>query len=231
MATGTIFFKVKQSEFRDGISGKTKLKIDALTSFRHSRAGSVSKFPIEDGSTISDHVTQENLKLSITGLISNTPLQIWDSAITAATSAIPKNAIFIPVNAIASIAQLAVERKRSERLSREKKSFEALEEINNRRIPFTFVTRLKTYNNMVMVNLEFSKEPTTGGALPFTAELEQIKIVQGKKGDVGAFFDSLNGKTTQEFGIGKKQPSPLGTAAAGKVRNRSILKSIVLAVK
>ena len=54
------------------------IKLDASLSEEHSSNAQVTQYPVETGAFIGDHVIYEPVKLSITGVISNTPIQ-WFS--------------------------------------------------------------------------------------------------------------------------------------------------------
>jgi hypothetical protein len=48
------------------ISSLGNLSLDCTTDFNHELPITVTKHPVEDGSSISDHVINENLRFSIT---------------------------------------------------------------------------------------------------------------------------------------------------------------------
>lgn len=52
------------------------LELDLVTSERHERRAEITQFPIEDGSTISDHIILRPKTIKLEGLVSNTPIQI-----------------------------------------------------------------------------------------------------------------------------------------------------------
>ena len=58
------------------------LEIDATTTMNHERGASPTKNPIETGSNISDHVTLDNDRLSVEGIITANPLSVIQSAQT-----------------------------------------------------------------------------------------------------------------------------------------------------
>ncbi len=53
-----------------------KLAFDAATDIRHSFPSKVTSYPVEDKSTISDHVVNENAKFSVSGVFSDATLGI-----------------------------------------------------------------------------------------------------------------------------------------------------------
>lgn len=65
-----------------------------------------------------------------------------------------------------------------------KPSEEALQKLKlifSNRQPVAVETAVETYQNMVMVGLNISEEPTTGEALAFTATFRQIQQVENRK--------------------------------------------------
>lgn len=60
-----------------GDTGQTfSLEIDATTSEQHEAANTVTDHPVEQGASISDHVRQNPNALTISGVISNTPVYL-----------------------------------------------------------------------------------------------------------------------------------------------------------
>jgi len=60
--------------FNDSVRAQIHgMQLDASINEGHTRTAKVSVSPIEDGTTISDHVTLEPVSLSIEGLISDVP--------------------------------------------------------------------------------------------------------------------------------------------------------------
>lgn len=58
----------------DGESFGTILTLDASVSQSHSRTANVTSHPVEEGADVVDHVRSEPVTLSITGILSATPL-------------------------------------------------------------------------------------------------------------------------------------------------------------
>lgn len=89
--------------------------------------------------------------------------------------------------------------------SRRRDAFDALVRIRDSRSPFTVVTYLKSYSNMIFTNLEFSINPTSGESLPISMEFAQILLVAAQSVQVP-------GRNTSSDAADKAAPkSNLGT--------------------
>jgi hypothetical protein len=51
-------------------------ELDLILSERHTMRSEVTRFPIEEGAEIADHVIKQPKRIQLTGLVSNTPVQI-----------------------------------------------------------------------------------------------------------------------------------------------------------
>ena len=60
--------------FGDSLTGSGKeFALDVVTAIKTNMSASITKFPIEEGGNISDHVQRQPLSISLTGLISESP--------------------------------------------------------------------------------------------------------------------------------------------------------------
>jgi len=137
----------------DGVDG---IELDCSVQETHERTATLTQSPVEDGSTISDHVILLPKRLTIEGIVSSTPLGaagLVGSALSAAASAAGnaassaaakagKNSALAKAAAttgVASIGGLVA----SGVFSRDPAdAFKALEELWKNRIPFTVVTAI-----------------------------------------------------------------------------------------
>ena len=69
---GTIVGQKRRVQFIQ--KDKTVIQIDASIKEDHSRESPATEFPIESGPNISDHIILKPFKLSLTGVISDSPL-------------------------------------------------------------------------------------------------------------------------------------------------------------
>lgn len=181
MALVSLFFPTQQkTRFESMTLDKQAIifEIDATVSMSHERSASPTKSPIESGSNITDHITLENNKLSIEGVITNNFFGITSTI----TDLLDIRALSNPLNVIERVKSLnrefgTIGRMLHENTDRVENAFRYFEEIHKNRIPFTVITGLKKYDNMVLVNLSVPQAATDGDSIRFSATLEQINIV------------------------------------------------------
>ena len=147
----------------------TLLEIDATPVITHERSANLSKSPIEDGSEISDHITLDNKKATLECVVTKNPFNFVSSAVSSVLSSTISNPI--AAGLAASLGGLLL--RDNERLEN---AFLFVNRLWENRIPFTVVTGLETYTNVVMTNLVISQTAKTKNALKFTAVFEQITI-------------------------------------------------------
>lgn len=211
-------FKFQRTRFIDPENPDFVLRIDATVSQSHKRSATITQYPVEDGADITDHVHLEPRQLSVSGIISGDPLELYDGITSTALSLIPSNVVRSIGQATASAAEYFT-KKGTGRDSREKKAYQYLEELMERKLPFNFVTSLKLYQNMVITSLTVDKSIDSGNSLPFSCEMQEIRIVEGGK-FVQGLQDTLNGATGETQDQGKK------TATETETDNRSVAAAI-----
>ncbi len=140
---------------------------DASLSEKHTLNSEATKFPVEQGADMTDHIRQLPAEVEIESIVSDTPIGAvaqarTEGAVTLGDGDIPD-------------AVLPSEEARTR-----------LEEIWTTKRRVTIQTGLgarnggkggKIYESMAMTGLDFPLDPGTGNALKFTATFEQITIV------------------------------------------------------
>jgi len=200
------------------------MQLDASVQENHVLSANVSQSPIEDGSNIADHITINPKSITISGLISDVPLSAANAAIGAAITAAAGLAtdtlggIGAAAAAIGagSVASLVTGNPRDP-----SDSFKYFEELFENRIPFTVITRLKQYENMVIKNFDVPRSASNGRGLRFTLQLEQVIIVESSTVTVPSFrlaSDAKRGQSNSKLG---KQAAK--TASAPAARKSSLL--------
>lgn len=124
------------------------LQLDVLANESFEMSSSVTKSQVEDGSTISDHVTPSPDKLTIEAIVSDTPVSLQRTYSKARFLSLPSQ------DAHKILRQLANDRK-----------------------PFDFVGGLQVYKNMVITSYNPVRNSKTGSILHFVCSMEQVKIV------------------------------------------------------
>lgn len=201
------------------------MQLDASLSENHQRNATISQSPIEDGSNIADHVTVDPIRLSITGLISDSPLSILNSIVGAGLGTITSQVgdalggigRAAAAAGLGSVASLATGNPR-----KPEDSFKYLEELYDNRVPFTVITALRKYDDMVIKSLTVPRNASVGKGLQFTMELEQVIIVQSSITTVPAF--QLNGDAANRG----QSTGKLGKQAAKQATEQSASKGSLL---
>jgi len=126
------------------------LELDAILLESPEYIATPTKSPIETGANVTDHVTLDAEKLTIEGIVSNTPISLLRilSGVTFDDPAAD--------------------------------AFSFLEELYRGRLPFDFVGDLKIYENMIITSFSPSKTPATGQTLQFTIAMEQIQFADSQ---------------------------------------------------
>ncbi len=168
MAISTIFRKmaprgfVRPADSRAGFSaaegvpladlgtyqGAVYLPFDAMVSEAPDYQASATQSQVENGETISDHVTLKPLKLVVQGIITDTPIGL--------------------IRQFTSVFQSP---------SPSKNAHTFLKGLWKNREPFDFAGGLDYYPSMVITNYSPTSTAETGDALKFTCTMEQVLTV------------------------------------------------------
>jgi len=159
----------KITTITDG-DGTPLIAIDCVSEEEHSMASEVTEHEIEDGSYISDFILNKNKTLTITGLISDDPITIFQTGLLSRTVT-----PLLP-NALKSKLPYSL----SDKKQPSKEIFDKLEEIHNEKIIVNVITKLKQYKNMVMIRLDIPRDRTTVRLLRFTAKFVQVRFVMSE---------------------------------------------------
>jgi hypothetical protein len=132
------------------IKGIRSIDLDATLDEAHEWSNEVTSNPVETGAPVTDHVIEKPDKLSITGLITNSPLH-------------------------GSLAgQYFGGETQSQRIQT---VFEAIYDLTKRRETVTVYTRHAVYNNMVIQSVNIPRSASIGEAIEFKMELVHIRMV------------------------------------------------------
>lgn len=174
------------SELVRGWSATTQsgIVIDATVSEEHMSSCDVSDNPIEGGADVADHVQMKPAQLTIEGVISDTPLGY----------AIIGNI----QNLVRSITTLFGASSRSQ------DAFDAMIELQKSRQPFTVITSLKRYTNMILVELSVPRTAQTGGAIHFRATMREVFIAQTQEVLGKNFAENVKNRAGKTIDNGQK---------------------------
>ena len=142
------------------------LVIDATDSEIIEYSSTITNHPVSNGANISDHIYSNPVIIKMEGAITNNSLYLSD--INTLTGFFQGNIISNIYNYITGPSQKQI------------LAFNFLETAKDNKTLVTAVTRMKSYDNMAIESLSFSKDKYTGDRLMFSITLKQIKFVSNK---------------------------------------------------
>lgn len=151
------------------------MKLDCSLSEKHSRESPATEFEVENGQTITDHITIKPLKLHIQGIITDSPLGLGLSTlIGGAASFIGKQGVPLLGNAAGALALTAA----FDLLPKKSVlAYKQLLAMQATRLPLTVHTSLYTYFNMFIHSISVPRDAKTGRMLIFDMDLTQLLLV------------------------------------------------------
>jgi hypothetical protein len=173
-----------------GGSGTVALELDAIITETPEYVSTPTKNQVETGADVTDHVALEPEKVTVEGIITNTP-----------------------VNILKTVGGLLTGELFSDPSSR---AFEFIKKLYDDREPFDFVGTLKVYKNMVITSLKIPREPKTGRALSFTMTLEQITLVQSQLFSSNKMAAAVEHTGAKKSNLGAQATQTASSNAAGK---------------
>lgn len=128
-----------------------EIELDVIISETTNTSSTITSNPVENGSDVNDNIIMNPMTFSISGIVSDT-----------------KVSPFGGLNTLSSFASDSTP-------SRD--AWEDLLELQADRTPFTLITNLKAYDNIVIEGLNTTQDKETSKALYFTANLREIIFV------------------------------------------------------
>jgi len=180
------------------------IDLDVMSDEAHEWSNDVTENPVELGAPVSDHIQPKADKLSITGLITNAPI---DPDVAAQFPGTIDGGLF------------------SARLQTH---FDFLRSLTNFRAPMTVYTRYKVYTDMALLSCSISRSTGTGEALPFTLQFTHIRLVQTQTVDVPPGISRKMDKKADASTSKKTQPEAKGGKTDAKEVTKEKQKSTLL---
>lgn len=171
--------------------------LDATVNEVHSLESEPTEHPVEDGSPITDHIDVKPDQITIDGIVSDTPLNLGatlQGGGTIAGQVIGRKiggVLGQQAGALGAGALVGLLLNRSG--SSTKNAYDHFRDLQNKRIPFTVITGIHRYENMILTSLTVTKDTSTGKSLRFSASCKKIKIVQN---EVVKIKNTLSGTTS-----------------------------------
>jgi hypothetical protein len=198
-------FSLKDTVFQDNIPD---FFIDVTLTEAHQSDSEPTENPVEEGVTITDHIDLKPLTFTMTGVVSDSPLDFGASIQGAATVAggLAGKKIAGPLGSHAGVAAGAFAgllTKAARGGSRTKNAFDYFRDLQSKRVPFTVITGLHEYRNMVITSLTANRDNKTGNSFNFSATLKQIRVVKSREINVPNTLRVTHGAGSQQD-LGKK---------------------------
>jgi hypothetical protein len=136
----------------------TEIPMDACISRNYDFRAQVTQFPIETGSTVTDHVHLQPDELTLEGMVSN-----------------------VPVTEVPTVLDLRGDAQASPGATaggRAQQAYDALLTVFRKRLPLTVFTEHNIYEDMILESLSIPKDRVTGDSLKFSASLKKIYTVK-----------------------------------------------------
>lgn len=195
-------------------STSTVIQLDASIKEEHTRESPATQFPTENGSSVSDHIILKPFALSITGIISDTPIGSAQQLLTEVTTTLASSLI-PPVGVIAASAGFALFSALSKSKSPSVAAYGQLLQLQANSQPFDVLTTLYRYSNMWITSISAPRDSETGKALLFTVKLEQLLLVSPQSVNVQIFANP--GLSANQADLGQQGLEiPNGFAAGQK---------------
>ncbi|WPY01540.1 hypothetical protein Trichorick_01453 (plasmid) [Candidatus Trichorickettsia mobilis] len=203
----------------------SNLVIDCAHSEDIEFKNAITDHPVEDRSSVSDHVYSEATTVSIDGTITDSSLRIFGILETPlqnnSLSSIAKNArSLLPFNKVEKPSQVA---------------YEVLEKLVQSKQLVTVATKRRLFKNMIIESLSVVEDDTTAHRLHFTCNLKQITIAKVKttsyvkpKSVIKERLKTEPISTQPEVNMGLTTPKEVKNQSFGEFIRNSGLKDWVL---
>jgi hypothetical protein len=165
------------------------VQLDCTVNETHTRTAKVTSNEVEDGSNVADNIVLSNEAFSLEGIISEAPFpsnDIRDVALRVQNAGF--NFLSEKIGAISNgvITDAGATTKRIVALIQ-------LENFWKNKIPFTVITGLKKYDNVVIKQMNIPVNYKDGKSLRFQIDCEVIKIVESQTVSVPKNFAKNRG--------------------------------------
>lgn len=142
------------------------IQLDASVKESHKSEVASTDSPVETGQDITDFLRAKPDTLTITGIVTDWPLNAGDGAVP---TNYPPGAV-APGTNVTSLASFTNGRAEA--------AYAALLALKGSPNLITVITELRTYENMALISLDVPRDAMIGESLQFTATFKEIQIVQ-----------------------------------------------------
>ena len=216
MGLASLIGKTKKVRFI--VNNNDVIVLDASVKEDHSRRSPATKLPVENGQTVSDNIIVEPFSLSITGIISDTPIGgttglLTEVATTVASYLTPPLGLIGAAAGISLFKSLTGSSNPSIAAYGQLLLLQAGDATTNPPSypqPVDVFTTLYYYPSMWIEEISAPRDSGTGNVLEFTVKLSQLLLVQPQTVNVSVFANpSLSANLADQ---GEKSGLPNGFA-------------------
>jgi hypothetical protein len=184
--------RFKYQEIKKGVKESASdvlFEIDAFLVEKYSFSNQMTNLPVEEGSNITDHVSEEPDTLSIEAFIGQSKFEVYAGEIPDDLSTLQ-----IP-----------------DPKTRIRRAYQELLRLKRERQPVDVVAGLDTFTGMIISSLEISRDVESGADLPFSMSFQKIKTVKSEETTINASALSASsakdqaGATTNAGQTGKQE--------------------------
>jgi hypothetical protein len=178
----------------------TVVEFDASLNESHSISTQPTDFAIEDGQSVCDHIRVAPLDLQLSVVKTDTPIDNRDELIRSGVVA-AASAVGGPIGTLAAAAALQQNTKyvalqaQNKSQSPSQQAYEAVSRLAagtpstsglTQPQVFDVITSLKRYPSMCIKNMSVQKDGSTGYAVVFQLQLQQVRLVSSQTVEVSA---------------------------------------------
>lgn len=176
-----------------------EISLDLILSEEHSLNAVVTEHPIQNGSSVADHVSILPQSGTFKALVSNYSIS---------TAEADKDEDWMDTYRRAESRQASMPNRAQE-------AWIALKELERRREPITIVTVLEVYDNVILTGIRTTLDEETGDALEIEISYQQVKQVQLRETKVTAQVQPRNMKSNinQKSAVQVNSGQKVGTEA------------------
>lgn len=163
-------------------SDGTALVIDVADNVTISRKSSPTKFPVENGTNVTDNILLEPYACTIKGIQSDTPISLLKSAIATGVSAIlpPIGIVGAAIGSVLADVVLGS-------TSPSQMAYNLLKNFQENKVALDILTKYERLTDMYVDNISIPRDPGTGHALVFDVSLVKLIIVKPQTTNIAVF--------------------------------------------
>lgn len=211
---------------------------DAVTSEDPVFEADVTEVAVEEGPEVTDHIQLKNPRLTLQGVISQTPIDLQVSvanlvagSVEAATfSQFRANILNTGIQQAAGVASAAMLGSAADPLAGLQSGLadaigrSLLLSAYERRSRFDVVTKRQRYSSMVIQKLQFPYASDTGNQLRFIIEMKQVRIVKPFEVQIDTVDEAVVTSAVDKTDLGKQAAAALNSNTESAVNQSTFAK-------